>query len=334
MTDGKHITYEDRKLIEKYLKEGKSKTEISRLLNRSRQSITREISRYAQKISVEGGDQPMIYKAEKSFERFKMEHTQSLRPRVMTDEIIDIIEKMEKSDHRPKEIYLTLFECYGEDAPSVATVYRKLSQLKTIEESMVKKLLLAGDNCFAVGNYNRAFTKYKQGAELGEADCIYNLGLMYLLGLGTEQSKSKAIRAFKAASKQDNPKAHWQLGLCYHNGYGVQSDYKQAFHYFQMAAEAGNENGQVYLAYYYEHGLAMIHSTRDARIWYNKAAEQGNSYAKNWLLDYPIIDFHSSKRPLLKEEWLKLFKFNKHREPSEAEIEAARLGGEFAELVE
>lgn len=44
-TKGKHLTYDDRKNIERWNKEGKSNREIARLLGKSYQTINNEIKR-------------------------------------------------------------------------------------------------------------------------------------------------------------------------------------------------------------------------------------------------------------------------------------------------
>ena len=80
----KHITYEERCQISALLKSGKNKSEIARLLNRDRRTISREVLRNQ-------GFRGYRYK-QADIKSKRRRHSASCRPRKMTAQLIDKIE--------------------------------------------------------------------------------------------------------------------------------------------------------------------------------------------------------------------------------------------------
>ena len=57
-------------------------------------------------------------------------------------------------------------------------------------------------------------------------EAMYELGLCYIHGLGTEQDVSKAVACFNDAAQRGVPEAQYELGVCYRRGEGVEQEYK------------------------------------------------------------------------------------------------------------
>ncbi len=89
--------------------------------------------------------------------------------------------------------------------------------------------------------------------------------------------------AKKGADKGD-AEAQYKLGLHYADGRIVAKDYKEAFKWFKKSAKKGNANGQFELGYLYETGRGVEKDPKEATYWYKKAAEKGNTHAA-WRLE-------------------------------------------------
>ncbi|MDF1750199.1 MAG: tetratricopeptide repeat protein [Alphaproteobacteria bacterium] len=84
-------------------------------------------------------------------------------------------------------------------------------------------------------------TALKAGAEAGQAEAQYSLGLAYESGEGVAQDDFEAVRWLRAAAERDYPPAALDLGWMLANGYGVSKDIDQAYFWFVRAAALGAE---------------------------------------------------------------------------------------------
>ncbi|MDH4283979.1 MAG: sel1 repeat family protein [Gallionellaceae bacterium] len=94
----------------------------------------------------------------------------------------------------------------------------------------------------------------------------------------------EALALAKKGAEKGDAEAQYKLGLHYADGRGVTQDHKEAFKWFKKSAKKGNANGQFELGYLYETGKGVEKDQKEATYWYKKAAEQGNTHAA-WRLD-------------------------------------------------
>ena len=80
---------------------------------------------------------------------------------------------------------------------------------------------------------------YQEGADNGDADSQYKLGLLYLTGNGALQDFAEAAKWLKLAAEQGYGPAQYELGLIYRNGYGLPTDHVQSYVWLNLAAAAG-----------------------------------------------------------------------------------------------
>ena len=89
----------------------------------------------------------------------------------------------------------------------------------------------------------KAFAYFKQGAKLGEAGCMIELGIMCMKGECVEADMEKGFRWFrraydvKNADPADRAEAAYSLAVCYHNGEGVKKDLDLALEYAEEARD-------------------------------------------------------------------------------------------------
>ncbi len=86
------------------------------------------------------------------------------------------------------------------------------------------------------GDYATAIREWRPLAKQGVADAQYNLGVMYVEGLGVPQNYAKAVGWWRKAAEQGHATAQYNLGVAYHNGEGVPQDYAQAHMWYNFAA--------------------------------------------------------------------------------------------------
>lgn len=86
----------------------------------------------------------------------------------------------------------------------------------------------------------------------------------------------KAFRLFSSAAKQGNREAINNVGMMYLRGIGVDQSPVDAVEYFRRAADAGHSVAATNLGRIYEHGLAGTVDNARARVWYQRAKQLSN----------------------------------------------------------
>lgn len=91
---------------------------------------------------------------------------------------------------------------------------------------------------YDAGNYKTSFYWYEKSANQGSNVAQYNLGILYLEGIGIEEKDyKKAIELFEKSAEQGYTDAQTKLGDIYITGKIVELDKKKAYHYWSMAKE-------------------------------------------------------------------------------------------------
>jgi uncharacterized protein len=124
-------------------------------------------------------------------------------------------------------------------------------------------------------DYEEAVKWYKKAAEQNFAGAQYNLGLLCEDGKGLPQDYKESVKWYTKAAEHDFVIAQHNLALLYANGQGVPQDYKEAVKWYTKAAEQGDANSQYNLGLMYAYGKGVPQNYKEAVKWYTKAAEQG-----------------------------------------------------------
>ena len=59
------------------------------------------------------------------------------------------------------------------------------------------------------------------------AEAMYNLGVYYFYGIGTEQNYKRSFKYFKLAADKGHTDAQYNLGELYYLGLGIDKNYKK-----------------------------------------------------------------------------------------------------------
>lgn len=129
-------------------------------------------------------------------------------------------------------------------------------------------------------DYPEAVKWYRIGADAGNADGQFLMGLMYQEARGVSQNDAQAAYWYQKAAQQNHPNAQAQLAGLYARGSGVPHDLAQAFRWAKPAAEQGSAEAQYLLATLYTSGVAPQTSDTQAFAWYTKSAMQNHADAQ------------------------------------------------------
>jgi TPR repeat protein len=104
----------------------------------------------------------------------------------------------------------------------------------------VRAGLQEGVAAYEAGNLPLAFKEFRTAAETNDANCQFNLALMYERGIGVAKDEKEARAWYRKAAEQGNSSAQFNLGVLYENGHGGDVDFAQANQWYRKAAMQGD----------------------------------------------------------------------------------------------
>jgi TPR repeat protein len=91
------------------------------------------------------------------------------------------------------------------------------------------------------GDIKAAVLRFRHASEMGHAGSAFNIGIMLLNGVGTNQNAAEAFRWFKISADRGLAQGQLNVGSLYMHGAGVEKDPAKAHHYLKLAADQGLE---------------------------------------------------------------------------------------------
>lgn len=123
----------------------------------------------------------------------------------------------------------------------------------------------------------------------GNGYACYDLGRMYLLGLGCDANEEEAqvwfrsaLEAFQKAEQTAEKKGYlrYRIGKCHALGHGTEQNYKESAWWFRQAVDENNPFAAYSLGGQYLRGQGVEQSSTEAYRLYTMAAVRGNAYAQ------------------------------------------------------
>ncbi len=142
-----------------------------------------------------------------------------------------------------------------------------------------------GHTAFDNKDYKKAYELWMPLAEEDNPDAQYNLGLLYMKGLGVEKSDRRALVWFVRAGNNGLADAQYNAGVMFYLGRGVYPDHKSAVEWWQRAAEQEHANAQNNLAIMYAFGYGIGSDKDKALELWAAAARQGHPDALDSLIN-------------------------------------------------
>lgn len=135
------------------------------------------------------------------------------------------------------------------------------------------------------GDFLLCRTLVEEGAEKGSAKAIQELGGWYYDGRGVEGiNYEKALSLFRQAAEMGLPSAMYDTGLCYENGYGTEIDETAAFSWYKKSAEAGEVWGMYKVGMCYANGIGTEVDAEKASAWLRKYLATADTYWREAVL--------------------------------------------------
>ena len=122
----------------------------------------------------------------------------------------------------------------------LATASLALAAAFSLLSSPARAGLKEGVAAYEAGNLPLAYKEFHAAAEKGEADCQFNLALMYEKGIGVTQDEKEAMVWYRKSAEQGNSNAQFNLGVLYENGRGCAVDFAKANQWYRKASVQGD----------------------------------------------------------------------------------------------
>ncbi len=105
--------------------------------------------------------------------------------------------------------------------------------------------LADGIRAYENGKFKQAYTVFANHADTTNPKALYYLSALYLSGKGVEQDEFKAFEYCKKAAEEGLVEAQFQLGVMYLDGVGVMNeDEILALEWLWKAADNGHEHAR------------------------------------------------------------------------------------------
>ncbi len=138
----------------------------------------------------------------------------------------------------------------------------------------------SGDRmALSAANYSDLDT-LSAGAEAGDINAAYLLGLRYYNGDGVKKNDALAASYFAAAANQGLAPAQYRYALHLERGLGVQRSPAKALGWYEAAAILGHRKAMYNLAVLYANGAGTEQDLSLARQWFEEAAQYDLQDAK------------------------------------------------------
>lgn len=162
--------------------------------------------------------------------------------------------------------------------------------LKAVEKGEPRSMELLGEIYARGAGVERNYTKALEWLTLASQrlPSAYNgMGYLYVKGYGVEKKNyTKAKEYFEKAVDHDEAGGHYNLGVMYLKGVGVKRDVKLACNYFIMAAKEGQPKAFYQLAKMFHTGVGLKRNLPMATALYKLVAERGPwSSLSRWALE-------------------------------------------------
>ena len=165
-------------------------------------------------------------------------------------------------------------------------IYRLFALICSLYASFVTASPLEdGHTAFDNKQYKKAYDIWIKPAQQGDPEAQYNIGLLYMKGLGVEHNDREALKWFTYAGEQGLADAQYNAVVMFYTGKGVYPDYKSAIDWWTLAVAQGHANAENNLAIMYAFAYGTKLDTEKALQLWTAAAQQGHPDAIDSLIN-------------------------------------------------
>lgn len=135
--------------------------------------------------------------------------------------------------------------------------------------------LKEGKLAVADNDYAKAFNEFKTLADNGNAQAQYELGILYMFGLGVTENRMAAFNWYRKSAENGYAKAQQSIAIMYASGADVDKDDVKALEWHKKAAIQGDDLSACILGGIYNKGTGVAQDKKEAVRWYLKSVELG-----------------------------------------------------------
>jgi len=161
--------------------------------------------------------------------------------------------------------------------------YYAREELKKIEKAGLPQVdeYKMGYDAFQLKKYKEAVSWFTKSAAKGNMEAMFNLGMIYQLGAGTEipANEKEAVGWYQKAADKGHVNSMNNLGQLYLSEEGIQ-DFKLALQWFTKGADKGHSGCMYNIGVMYANGTGVTMQMEEAYKWFKKAADKGMVEAK------------------------------------------------------
>jgi len=144
----------------------------------------------------------------------------------------------------------------------------------------LEKLYDAGWDHYESGEKSKAFTLWKEAADLGYTKAQHIVGFCCYWGIGTKKDKSLALGWYQKAAEKDYPQSICYLAEYYEHGVAeIERNTEEAVRLWKKAAELGDKEAPFILGNLYYEGFYVSQDKKEAVLWYRMSAQRLNQKA-------------------------------------------------------
>ena len=164
--------------------------------------------------------------------------------------------------------FMTVARKYWQRDGSIREEDQGIAKIAAKAAGYIGRMFLRGESMEQ--NFDKALTWFNRGVANGDPLCQYELGLMYLHGLGVRKDPVRAADYFKESANQDFASAQVNMGLLFLD----QGDVSTATRFFDLAARHGHIEAFYHLAEISNNGVGRDRSCGMATAYYKMVAEK------------------------------------------------------------
>lgn len=174
-----------------------------------------------------------------------------------------------KRNLRTARLYFTIVaRKYWAKDGSILTEDNGIGRIAAKAAGYMGRMFLRGEG--TEQSFEKALTWFNRGIKNGDSLCQYEMGVMYLHGLGVKKDAITAADYFKVAADQDFPSAQVNLGKLFLD----QGDVQTATRFFELAARHNHIEAFYHLAEMSNSGVGRERSCGVATVYYKLVAEK------------------------------------------------------------
>jgi TPR repeat protein len=121
----------------------------------------------------------------------------------------------------------------------------------------------------------------QKAADAGQIQAWYDLGFIYANSAGVKEDLPAAVKYWQIGAEKGNADCQFSVGLVYQAGEripgGVKADPVEAVKWYQLAAEQNHTEAIQHLAMMNSMGMGIKQDNLEAIKWFRKGAELGNA---------------------------------------------------------